>query len=217
MDNRSFSSKKILLTTGILGMLLPFILTIGTQFFECKELQNAISTYYHTNMRDLFVGILFAMGITFFCYNGYDKYDKIASWFASISIICIAIFPTNNESTCLFGLKLNISNTSSYLHNISATTLFITLAVMCLFLFTKSTPNPTEEKKVRNKIYKSCGIIIFASLIFLAIYMNTNILRLQFGHWKPVFLFESIMLLAFGFAWIVKGDLKCFKDSIHKN
>ncbi|HUN15512.1 MAG TPA: hypothetical protein PK622_01815, partial [Saprospiraceae bacterium] len=205
---QSFSSKKILLTTGILGMFFPIILTIGTQFFECRELQNAISTYYYTNMRDFFVGILFAIGITFFCYNGYDKYDRIASWFATVSIICIAVFPTNNESTCLFGLKSNLSTTSGLLHNISATTLFITLAVMCLFLFTKSNQFPTEEKKIRNKIYKTCGIIIFSSLIFLALYMNTNLLRLQFGHWKPVFLFESIMLIAFGFAWIVKGDLK---------
>lgn len=211
---RSFSSKKILLTTGILGMFFPIILTIGTQFFECRELQNAISTYYYTNMRDFFVGILFAIGITFFCYNGYDKYDRIASWFATVSIICIAVFPTNNESTCLFGLKSNLSTTSGLLHNISATTLFITLAVMCLFLFTKSNQFPTEEKKIRNKIYKTCGIIIFSSLIFLALYMNTNLLRLQFGHWKPVFLFESIMLIAFGFAWIVKGDLKYFKDNI---
>jgi len=214
MDMQSFSSKKILLTTGILGMFFPIILTIGTQFFECRELQNAISTYYYTNMRDFFVGILFAIGITFFCYNGYDKYDKIASWFATVSIICIAVFPTNNESTCLFGLKSNLSTTSGLLHNISATTLFITLAVMCLFLFTKSNQFPTEEKKIRNKIYKTCGIIIFSSLIFLALYMNTNLLRLQFGHWKPVFLFESIMLIAFGFAWIVKGDLKYFKDNI---
>ncbi|HOJ90056.1 MAG TPA: hypothetical protein PLH86_03100 [Saprospiraceae bacterium] len=211
---QSFSSKKILLTTGILGMFFPIILTIGTQFFECRELQNAISTYYYTNMRDFFVGILFAIGITFFCYNGYDKYDRIASWFATVSIICIAVFPTNNESTCLFGLKSNLSTTSGLLHNISATTLFITLAVMCLFLFTKSNQFPTEEKKIRNKIYKTCGIIIFSSLIFLALYMNTNLLRLQFGHWKPVFLFESIMLIAFGFAWIVKGDLKYFKDNI---
>ncbi|MBK8737282.1 MAG: hypothetical protein IPL98_15815 [Saprospiraceae bacterium] len=214
MDMQSFSSKKILLTTGILGMFFPIILTIGTQFFECRELQNAISTYYYTNMRDFFVGILFAIGITFFCYNGYDKYDRIASWFATVSIICIAVFPTNNESTCLFGLKSNLSTTSGLLHNISATTLFITLAVMCLFLFTKSNQFPTEEKKIRNKIYKTCGIIIFSSLIFLALYMNTNLLRLQFGHWKPVFLFESIMLIAFGFAWIVKGDLKYFKDNI---
>lgn len=195
-------------------MFFPIILTIGTQFFECRELQNAISTYYYTNMRDFFVGILFAIGITFFCYNGYDKYDRIASWFATVSIICIAVFPTNNESTCLFGLKSNLSTTSGLLHNISATTLFITLAVMCLFLFTKSNQFPTEEKKIRNKIYKTCGIIIFSSLIFLALYMNTNLLRLQFGHWKPVFLFESIMLIAFGFAWIVKGDLKYFKDNI---
>ena len=44
---------------GILGMALPFILLIGGFIFGNNSLQYSLSHYYHTNMRDFFVGLLF--------------------------------------------------------------------------------------------------------------------------------------------------------------
>ncbi|TFH25583.1 MAG: hypothetical protein E4H10_09205 [Bacteroidia bacterium] len=44
---------------GILGITLPLILVAGSSLFgDCKEVQDSISTYYHTNMRNIFAGFI---------------------------------------------------------------------------------------------------------------------------------------------------------------
>lgn len=43
-------------TIGILGIFLPLTLVIGSILFgDCITIQQSISNYYHTNMRDVFV------------------------------------------------------------------------------------------------------------------------------------------------------------------
>ena len=42
---------------GVLGITLPLILLAGSFLLgDCKEVQGSISTYYYTNMRNIFVG-----------------------------------------------------------------------------------------------------------------------------------------------------------------
>jgi hypothetical protein len=206
-----FSAENMLFTTGILGFFLPFILFFVAQFSSCATLQNSISTYYYTNVSDLFVGILSTIAIMFFCYNGYDIQDKIATWIASISTLGIAIFPTSNDATCGLCDQTNIALIPS-LHFAFAGILFSTLAYMCLFLFTKSNGNPSPSKLRRNLIYKICGGTILVMIIFLICYWKIDGIQFKIGSAKPIFFAETMMLMAFGFAWLVKGELKWFKD-----
>ena len=57
-------------TLGLLGILLPFVLVFGNWIIFRDGLENSISSYYHTGMGDVFVGILFAMGLFLFSYKG---------------------------------------------------------------------------------------------------------------------------------------------------
>jgi hypothetical protein len=45
-------------TVGILGIALPFVLILGGWIVFKTSLQGSLSAYYHTGMRDVFVGIL---------------------------------------------------------------------------------------------------------------------------------------------------------------
>ena len=46
---------------GIIGTALPFVLAFGKILLEGPGIQNSISSYYHTGMRDVFVGSLCAI------------------------------------------------------------------------------------------------------------------------------------------------------------
>jgi hypothetical protein len=64
---------------------------------------------------------------------------------------------------------------------------------------------PSPEKKIRNRIYVGCGVIMLACIGSIALYyvllQNTFITTI-----KPVFWLESLALWAFGWSWFVKGE-----------
>lgn len=194
---------------GILGILLPIILVVGSVVCGgCEEIQSSISSYYHTNMRNIFVGIICAIALFLFAYKGYDKTDNLAGDLACIFALGVAFFPTSVTeplTQCMTdssGTKI-ISN----IHFISAALFFIVLAYFSIFLFTKGSKNPTKRKLKRNILYKVCGYIILASILLIALYslvFKEMFPKLQ--NYDPVFLLETLALWAFGTSWLTKGE-----------
>lgn len=187
---------------GVLGLSFPIILIFGG-FLSGVDIQSSVSYYYHTPMHDIFVGILFITASFLFAYNGYDKRDAIAGKIASVCVIGVALIPTtieNNpsENQILLG-KIHLLFAAGY---------FLMIAYFCIFLFTKTQGKPiTNRKKQRNLIYKSCGFIILACLVLIAIYsFLPEQTRRSFEHLNVFFWLEAIAIFAFGFAWLVKGN-----------
>ena len=82
-------------TVGWLGILLPFALYAGSVWFSnCNGTQSSISHYYFTNMREVFVGVLWVFGIFLFTYKGYSKLDNFLTHFAGLCCLLVSIFPT---------------------------------------------------------------------------------------------------------------------------
>ncbi len=90
------SYKNLRILIGILGMLLPAVCYFGGRLFACLPLQPSISFYYHTNVRDAFVGLLVAVAMFMVTYKGYENIDNIVSHIIGLAALGIAIFP------CLF-------------------------------------------------------------------------------------------------------------------
>jgi hypothetical protein len=194
---------------GILGILLPVALAIGVPVLsECNVLQNSISDYYYTKMGNVFVGTLCAVGLFLFSYKGYERKDNIAGNLACLFAVCVAFFPTYGPapSSICNTLQRHSSSFSSTFHDISAALFFLTLAYFSLFLFTIKSPNPTREKLLRNKIYKTCGYTILACILTLFIYAQIPALRSALRDYKPIFILETIALWAFGSSWLTKGE-----------
>ena len=61
---------------GMLAFLLPLVLGPFGFFVLGIEVQENMSSYYHTPLRDIFVGAMCAMGIFLFCYHGYDSLEN---------------------------------------------------------------------------------------------------------------------------------------------
>jgi hypothetical protein len=58
---------------GLLGLALPFLAMVGARLLFHTGLQVSLSAYYHTGMRDVLVGILFAIGFFLGGYKGYER------------------------------------------------------------------------------------------------------------------------------------------------
>jgi drug/metabolite transporter (DMT)-like permease len=181
---------------GILGILLPVLLVVVSSLVHSRlEIQDSISDYYGTEMRDIFVGVLFVVGLFLFAYRGYERKDDIAGDLACLFALGVALFPSTSASQAI-----------RTVHVISAAALFIVLSCFSLFLFTKTDKDVLPRKKrIRNVIYVICGVIMLACIVSIALYSvllrNTSVAAI-----KPVFWLESLALWAFGISWLIKGE-----------
>lgn len=201
---------------GILGVALPFVVVVWGFALSgwSIEFQDSISDYYSLRTRDAFVGILFVIAWFLATYKGYEPLDDIAGYLACVFALGVAFFPNSGESW------------ERVIHFSSATGLFLMLSFFSLFLFTKSKGSPKGlrgtlstfrfgviksndplmyRKKIRNRIYVICGLFILACIALIGLYNafweNTAVSVI-----KPVLFLETLMLLAFGISWFIKGE-----------
>ena len=201
---------------GALAVALPFFLLAGSLISGGRlAVQDTISAYYHTRMRDCFVGILCAIAFFLFAYKGYDAEDFLLTKFAgvfAIGDVRAAHCPTLIDRPYPAGVIEPLQNTNgivSGFHYGFAAGLFTILACISLCLFTKTHPAElniprSTGKMLRNELYVLCGIAIMASVIVIPVYdfVLSPLFRLSK---KPLFWLETSALLFFGLAWIVKS------------
>jgi hypothetical protein len=212
---------------GVLGISLPLILVSGSFLLgNCDEIQDSISTYYHTNMRNVFVGFNCAVAFCLFAYRGHDWRDNLAGYVGCIAVLGVAFLPCTISTPgqpCLVE-DLRLHPLQGILHNISALIYFLTLIVYALLLFPKTHMDMIThekmfmrpQKKKRNMVYYICGSIMTVSLLLIIAYMW--FLRDLYPGLKdlnPVFWLESVVLFSFGITWLTKGQL-FFKDENYK-
>ncbi len=91
-------------------------------------------------------------------------------------------------------------------HLVCATVYFLTLAYFAFFIFTRTDPerSPTSRKLLRNRVYRVCGVVVVGCLIGAGI--TGMVFDDELGRLHPVFWFETLAGLAFGAAWLIKGE-----------
>jgi len=196
---------------GWLGILLPWSLWIGSYVFGpyCR-LQPSISHFYFTNMREGFVGVLCAVSLFLFTYKGHSKLDSFAANAAGFFSLGVAVFPTDSITGYSCQQPVVSIITVSF-HNIihfsCAALFFITLALMSLFLFTKSKHPKSRlgvQKRKRNRVYKISGWIMLACIALIA--LSKPLLKVS--DTSPItFWMETVALTAFGASWLTKGEV----------
>jgi len=196
---------------GIIGVALPFALPFGQILLHAlgiqsslhsPVIQNSVSYYYHTDMRNIFVGSMCAIGVFLMSYRGYDRRDAIAGRFAFVCAIGVALFPTSPLPDATPDQKL-----IGGVHLTFAALLFLTLAYFSRFLFTKTDPNkpPTPQKLKRNRVYRFSGYVILACIALIAVAALPPI-KAMVEQLKPRFWLEAIAIVAFGVSWLTKGE-----------
>jgi len=187
---------------GIIGVALPLVLSFGKILLQGPGIEDSISDYYHTNMGDVFVGSLCAIGVFLMSCRGFDRNDKIAGSLACVFAIGVALFPTTPEMYATPQEQL-----IGTLHLTFAALLFLTLAVFCLALFTRTARDgsPTARKLKRNAVYRVCGGTILVCILLIVV-VKLPAIEAQVRQFSPVYWLESLAIVAFGVAWLIKGE-----------
>jgi len=195
---------------GFLPFLLPLGCGLGGWLVAGLGLEVSISDYYHTNMRDWLEGILFLTAVFLMTYRGHQRIDNLVTTVIGLGALVILVFPCRpslpiDPSPGRIGIFQLTPGASDSIHVPSAIAFFLLLAVYIGFFFTKGEGTPTPGKRRRNRFYIGCALTIVACLLVLwalAARAHGNL-----GLVGPVvFGLESVMLAAFGAAWLVKGD-----------
>ena len=218
MDNRlanekslAFSYLALRKTVGILGIAYPFVLLLGALILFQTGIQSSISSYYHTGMRDVFVGTLCVIGVFMLVYKGYERSDDIAGDLACLFAVGVALFPITPVGETSSGEQL-----IGYVHHAFAGLFFLTLIYFSLFLFTKTDPNksPSRRKLQRNRVYRACGYTMVICVLLIAIYsVLVDKTESPLEAYRPVYWLEALAVLAFGISWFTKGEA-ILKDEV---
>ena len=203
MKNSELWMRRVRNLVGFLGMILPWLSLMGAgivaktvgvpdDFWRTLSIS---ATYYIT---PFLTGILTAAAIVLMCYDGYDWRDNVVTTISGVFGIMIVLFPCNctvaTDYVGAFQLPVSVSN---FVHCFSACAFFILLSINSLFLFTLG-ESGTKMKKIRNIIYRVCGIGMLSALILMVLPIN---------FFAKTFIVEAIALTFFGISWLVKGQV----------
>jgi hypothetical protein len=193
---------------GWLGLLMPIIVRLGARVLEGIPSNESISAYYYTSMRDVFVGTLAAIGVFLFCYRGPDKRDNIVTNIAGLCAVGIGLFPTERIYHPLIVQRFaNVLSPDCYsnhgplgFHIYIVAAFFLLISYLTIFRFKKqSRPYLTKQKLSRNKIYVVCGIVMVVMLVAIVAIKAIN-------RQSSIFWPETVAIVAFGIAWLTKGQ-----------
>jgi hypothetical protein len=211
------SSKTLRKIIGILGMVMP-ILLFGFLYLD-SGLQyplESISHYYYTRVSGIFIIILSLLAIFLIVYKGKDPIDFYISLFAGVFALLVVLFPTTNlsQKCCDPNIEYAItylepSDFRKNLHYTAAALFFICLSYMSFFLFTKSNKTPDKrgnQKIIRNRIYRTCGVLMFLSILIIFAGYLKIIPTIYFKTFPLNFWMETLAIESFGFAWLIKGE-----------
>lgn len=203
MKNSELWMRRVRNLVGFLGMILPWLSLMGAgivaktvgvpnDFWRTLSIS---ATYYIT---PFLTGILTAAAIVLMCYDGYDWRDNVVTTISGVFGIMIVLFPctctVSTDYVGAFQLPVKVSN---FVHCFSACAFFILLSINSLFLFTLG-ESGTKMKKIRNIIYRVCGIGMLSALILMVLPVN---------FFAKTFIVEAIALTFFGISWLVKGQV----------
>ena len=174
---------------GVLGIALPFVLGIGGYILADLPIQHTMSYYYHTAMSDVFVGLLFFLGLALYLYKGFTDFENYALNIAGGSLVMAALIPAPY-----------ISDGNFSWHYVFAFVFFAFMAYVCIFRASDTLNLMSNEtlKNIFHRIYRLMGYAIVALILSL-------LLQKILGTRLYIFYFEAIAVIVFGSYWIVKS------------
>lgn len=184
---------------GAIGLLLPIVLgPIGLVLGV--GIQDTMSDYYHTPLRDYFVASLVVIGALLVCYRGYGPREAWAANIAAAAAIALAFFPLDHESDPLAQRSL-----CGYVHTAAGAVFFLVLAYYSIWLFPRGSGAGLDRQ--RRLIYRVTGAVLCVAVAAMGvlILLGPTGLRPWMTRTNALFWLEWIAVWAFSAAWLTKG------------
>ena len=219
-------------TVGWIGTLLPIVLLVGNALTSTAPRPDSLSGYYYTDMRNVFVGALCALGVFLVAYRGYDDVDDAITTVAGFAVVGVALLPspavcTAGAGACPASSVARLSTSQQVvgdIHVALAAIALIALGLMALRFAKrgKTPPGLSSMAQLRYglgfgapgegwmqryageiAIYRASGITVLGCVVLAAL---SNLLPVSVkAHWPSLFIFEAAAVFAFGVSWFVKG------------
>ena len=209
--------KGVQLLIGLVAFFFGPVLIVGYFFVAGGiEFGGSMSSYYNSDLRDVFVGMLFVLGLMFTTYHfrpivwpgapvagaGQKRKPEVSfrldNWlanFAGLAVVLLALCPTDtNPAGCKVG-------GSPVWHSIFGATMFGLLVLFAGCRFRKSAGHhPTPEKRKRNRVYLVCAVVMVVGLALFG-------LGGRLGLPSEVGLIGEVTALwAFAVSWLLKSE-----------
>ena len=175
----------------VIGLLFPAALWLGG-LARGVSLQPSISAYYYTPLRDVFVGVLVAIGLLLYLYKGFSTRENVALNAAGIFAVGVANLPTVQGD--------GPRNTVQTLHVVCAVAFFLCIAYVAIRRSVdtlKFLPTGALERRFR-RTYRTLGSLMIAFPAF-ALVMSEG-----FGI-PYTFNVEAAGIVVFALYWGVKS------------
>jgi len=211
------SFRTIRRAVGTVGLVLPLLGPVGWLVWGIP-LQDNLSSYYHTPLRDVFVGLMCSLGLFFFCYRGHDRFEDWTANLACVFALGLALFPVDPQPLRLTGDHTWVA----VVHGLAGAGFFLTMAVYSLLHLPKSRRalNPQDllareddeadevepHRFERNMLYRLSGVSILVAMLAMGVYFILP------GGWKEtadrfnvLYMLETIAIWSYAGAWLLKG------------
>ncbi len=220
-ENDKETYRRIRRAIGILGICLPIVLVILSlvPFFK-TPVQRSISMYYYTNLRELFTGVMCAVGLFLIRYTGFKsssfwRNDNLLTNIAGYMAFGTALFPANPDCWAdkIYTLVPINYELLGYIHYGFAAIFFLILTIISINVFPIG-QNANDKIPIsvfnENHIYKVCGYLMLIFIIVIPIFEGINVFP-----YSTLF-FEALILFTFGISWFIKGRALGDKGKIGK-
>lgn len=208
----------ILNESGI--MYNTFWITFTKTYQPADNLKDSISHFYYSTVGELFTGALCAVSLFLFCYRGYGqptsgKYhyvpgDNFMCNFAGAMALLVVIFPTSSEPITDNFRAFVASDNTGYIHYGAAVLFFLSLSVISFVNFRRTKDPKKFGKMESHPIYKYCALVMLscmALLLVIFVISGKDKTITWPDDYNLTFWLETVMLLAFGISWVVKGEI----------
>ncbi|HEY6748920.1 MAG TPA: hypothetical protein VI357_24785 [Mycobacteriales bacterium] len=201
---------------GVIGILLPIVFILGETFFlrAGVRVRGSISAYYHTSMRDLFVGGLTVIGFMLLTYMAGRKRrpDWWLSSVAGVAVLGVAYFPTNRPQLTDGAARCGVTPEPagcSPIQQALGETLVATIHFVCAAIFISCLAGISFYFACRAggkgsarvaQIHRTCGYAILAALAWIAL---GGVLKVYIGPLTPLYVGEIVSVWAFSVSWLI--------------
>jgi hypothetical protein len=178
-----------------MAFAFPVVITLGGSFLFKVGLMESLSQYYYTGVRDLFVGLLVAIGACLYLYKGFSTSENLALNLAGAFVVCVAMFPTS-PPTCAGSCSLVTT------HAVAAVLFFLCIAYVAIFKGPETLSLIGDERKrvKYRRTYKTLGTAMIVSPVVALIASRTlegwtgKKFLVVFAEWLAVWIFATYWL-----------------------
>lgn len=187
----------------IVAISLPIIFWVSS-FWDDVGMQGSISAFYHTPMRNVFVGAIFAMGMGLYAYKGYNYLENACLTAAGLFLFGVALAPTD--------APLGIDNWElPVVHKVCSFAFFALIAAVCWFgrkHGLQSSGNAGNFCGLSFLSARKITAILMISVLVVAVllFIADKVGGIKFS--SSTFLIETAALLVFALYWqIVSSEM----------